>query len=365
MTMRPEADPNLAVEAEVAPVGDAGGASSVRGGERVIPAPERDATRDPARPRTLRRDVWRRVRGDRIALVSLAVLAVYVLIALVALTGAMSSDGARWGNLIEDTVGEANHAPSFTDPDGGGVSPAFWVGTDYLGRSVFWRFLYGSRVALTVGVLASVLSITIGTTLGLIAGYKGGIVDSLVIWLFSTVSSVPGILLILALAFVLKGVDVPFVTDSTGQPVPLTGIPVIVIALGLTSWIGLCRYVRGEVLKLRDRDYVAAARAVGLGDTRILLRHVLPNVMHLVIIDFSLGLGAFVQAEVVLSFLGLGVTDQPSWGRMIDDAKLELLKGVWWQMAAATLAIFVFSLAVNLLGDALRDALDPKLRGAD
>jgi len=122
---------------------------------------------------------------------------------------------------------------------------------------------------------------------------------------------------------------------------------------------------RGETLKLRERDYVAAASAIGVGHTGILFRHILPNVAHIVIIDFSLGLGAFVQAEVILSFLGLGVTDQPSWGRMIDDAKLELLKGVWWQMASATVAIFVFSLCVNVVGDALRDALDPRLRGAD
>ena len=135
--------------------------------------------------------------------------------------------------------------------------------------------------------------------------------------------------------------------------------------MGLTSWVGLCRFIRGETLKLRERDYVVAARAVGVGDGNILFRHILPNVSHLIIIDFSLGLGAFVQAEVILSFLGLGVTDQPSWGRMIDDAKLELLKGVWWQMTAATVAIFIFSLAVNVVGDALRDALDPRLRGVD
>ena len=116
------------------------------------------------------------------------------------------------------------------------------------------------------------------------------------------------------------------------------------------------------MLGQRERDYVVAARAVGLGDARILFRHVLPNVFHLVIIDFTLNMVAFIQAEVVLSFLGLGIVDQPSWGRAIDEGRLELMRGVWWQVAGATLLIFVLSLALNLLGDALRDALDPRLR---
>ena len=359
MTLRTEADINLAVEEA---------ASEVDGPPDRLPDRVPDGSGGsgdgPARPQSLTREVWRRVLGSKIALASALILAFYVLVALVAATGVMSSDAMPWGNLIDQTVAEPNTPPLFHNPVSHRIDPSVWVGTDFLGRSVFWRFLFGSRVALTVALLASAISITIGTALGLIAGYMGGWVDSLVIWLFSTVSSIPGIILILALAFVLKEYHLPLLR-SGGQPIALTGIPVIVIALGVTSWVGLCRYIRGEVIKLRDRDFVAASRAVGLPDHRILVRHVLPNVFHLIIIDFSLGLAGFVQAEVVLSFLGLGVVDQPSWGRMIDDAKLELLKGVWWQMAAATFAIFLFSLAVNLLGDTLRDALDPRLRGAD
>jgi peptide/nickel transport system permease protein len=213
------------------------------------------------------------------------------------------------------------------------------------------------------------LETVIGVVLGVLGGYYGGWVDGLVVWLFSTVSSIPWILLMVAFAYVLKGVTVPAPWErwfGTGNgTAELTGIPAIVIAMGFTSWVGLCRYIRAEVLKHRDRDYVTAARALGAGNARIMFRHVLPNVFHIVIINFALGLAGFVQAEVVLSFLGLGVTDVPSWGRMIDDAKLELLRGVWWQVTAATVAIFIFSLAVNFFGDALRDALDPKLRGVD
>jgi peptide/nickel transport system permease protein len=318
---RAEADVNREVAEEIAPLAD--------------------------KPRSVWRDAWARVRRSQPALVCLVVLGLYVLVALVGFTGLMNT-------AIEATVGPGSAPPS-------GANVSLWAGTDFLGRSVLWRLLYGARVAMTVAVLSAVLSSVIGTLLGLLAGYFGGWIDNLIIWLFSTVSSITWILLIMALAFVLKGQEVTLF----GHHFPLTGIPSIVLALGLTSWVGLCRYIRGETLTLREQDYVVAARASGMRDSRIVLRHVLPNVFHLIIIDFSLGLAAFVQAEVVLSFLGLGVTDQPSWGRMIDDAKLELLKGVWWQMAAATVAIFVFSLAVNILGDVMRDALDPRLRGTD
>lgn len=310
------------------------------------------------KPRTAWRDAWARLRRSPLVLVCLAVLGLYFLAALVAFTGVLD-------RAIEATAGASYAPPRFFGPDSAQPSPSLWLGTDFLGRSVFWRFLYGARVALTVAFLAGVVSVIIGTVLGLLAGYFGRWVDTLIIWLFSTVNSIPGILLILALAFVLKDQTIGLRWLGIDREFSLVGIPTIVLALGLTSWVGLCRYIRGETLKLRERDYVAAASAVGVGHAGILFRHILPNVVHLIIIDFSLGLGAFVQAEVILSFLGLGVTDQPSWGRMIDDAKLELLKGVWWQMASATVAIFVFSLCVNVVGDALRDALDPRLRGVE
>jgi peptide/nickel transport system permease protein len=288
-------------------------------------------------------------------MISLVILVLYLLVALIAFTGVLDQ-------RIEAIVGASNVAPALRDA-AGKLSPALWFGTDFLGRSVYWRFLYGARVALTVAILASIITELIGVALGLAAGYFGGWIDNLIIWLFSTVSSVPYILLLMAFAFVLHNQQwAPFGLLGIHKSFTLSGVPTIILALGLTSWVGICRLVRGEVLKLRDQDYVAAARAIGVPTIRMLRRHILPNVFHLVIIDFSLGMGAFVQAEVILSFLGLGVTDQPSWGRMIDDAKLELLKGVWWQLVAATIAIFVFSLVVNILGDALRDSLDPRVR---
>ena len=309
------------------------------------------------RPRTLWRDTWDRVRANRTAMVCGVILALYALVALVAFTGVLSSekqvDGAAVPGLIERTIGDSHAPPALRNPETGAVNPAYWFGLDFMGRSVFWRLVYGTRVALTVALLASLIEIVIGFTLGALAGYFGGVADAVIVWLFSTVASVPWILLMISFAYVLKGYPA------------LAGIPSIVLALGLTTWVGLCRLIRGEVLKHRNRDYVVAARAMGLGNPRIVFRHILPNVFHLVIINFALGLAGFVHAEVILSFLGLGVTDVPSWGRMIDDAKLELLKGVWWPLLFATIAILIFSLAVNLFGDALRDALDPRLRGTD
>ena len=333
----------------------------------MMPAPVQPGQYDPAaavapsKPRTLWRDAWGRIRRDRMALLCALILLAYVLVGLLGYTGLLSRetvvDGTSVPGLIDRTIGDSNLPPAWRNPERGTLNPAYWLGLDFMGRSVFWRLVYGTRVALTVAVLAMLIEIVIGFTLGALAGFFGGWVDALITWLFSTVQSVPWILLMISFAYVLKG--------RTVWGYELAGIPSIVLALGLTTWVGLCRLIRGEVLKHRDRDYVVAARATGMGNGRIVFRHILPNVFHLVIINFALGLAAFVHAEVILSFLGLGVTEVPSWGRMIDDAKLELLKGVWWPLLASTVAIFIFSLAVNLFGDALRDALDPRLRGTD
>ena len=312
------------------------------------------------RPRTLWRDAWSTLKRNKTALTCMGVLIVYVLVGLLGFTPILN-------RLREERVGGSNEPPAIYKVAADGkrtVEPGLWFGTDFLGRSVLWRFLFGVRVALTVAILAALVETIIGVALGALGGYFGGWIDAFVIWLFSTVSSVPWILLMISLAYVLAGQTIP-APWTEAKHIPMAGVPTIVLALGLTSWVGLCRLIRAEFLKHRDRDYVIAARAMGLGTFRIIFRHIVPNVFHIVIINFSLGLAAYVQAEVVLSFLGLGVTDQPSWGRMIDDAKLELLKGIWWQMAAATAAIFVFSLCVNIFGDALRDALDPRLRGTD
>lgn len=238
--------------------------------------------------------------------------------------------------------------------------PARIFGTDIQNRSVFYRTLYGTRTAMLITFCTATLAICIGVTLGIIAGYFGGLIDEVVTWLIATVSAVPWILLVLALTLVLK--NITFGEDSSGNPRTIPPVVTVILALGLTDWVGICRLIRAEVLKIRSLDYVSAGKALGLSEPRILFLHILPNTLHLVIVTFTLSAVAYVQAEVALTFLGIGISDKPSWGRMIDDAKLELLRGVWWQFAAATLAIGILCLALSLLGDALRDALDPRTR---
>ena len=295
-----------------------------------------------ATPRTLWRDAWQTIRRDPWSMLALAIVAVYILAGLASLTPQME-------NAAATPVGGSFDPPRW-------ATPALLMGTDIQGRSVFWRTIYGTRVALILTVFTSLISLGIGTVLGIAAGYFGGWIDIIVVWLFTTLSSIPWILLVIAMAYALQSYD------SLKQ---YSGLPIVILALGLTDWVGLCRLLRGEVLKHRERDYVMAARAAGAGTPRILFRHIMPNVFHLIIITFSLGAVGYVQAEVALTFLGLGISDKPSWGRMIDDAKVELLRGVWWQLAAATVAIFVLCMALNFLGDALRDALDPRLHGVE
>ena len=237
------------------------------------------------------------------------------------------------------------------------------LGTDFLGRSVFRKALYGAKVSIAVAFWASVISLVIGVPLGAIAGYFRGVVDEIIVWLYTTLSSIPYILLILAFALVLKDKTITLEwADKSLFSFELGGITAVYLAMGLTSWVGICRLIRGEVIKHKDREYILAAKSYGCSNSRIIFRHLMPNVFHLIIINFSLRFVSFIQAEVILSFLGLGEKDRPSWGAMIDTARLDLPKGYWWEMTAATVAIFFISLALNIFGDALRDSLDPKLR---
>jgi peptide/nickel transport system permease protein len=321
----------------------------------VSPAPT-------AAPRSIGREAWSRLLGNWLSRTSLIVVGIYVVIALIGFAPFMEKKISQ--PISQD---KTFASPSFfqTRPNGSRtISPARWLGLDIEGRSVLWRTIYGTRIALLIMISTCAISISIGIVLGLVSGYFGGWVDDLITWLYSTVSSVPWLLLVIAMAYVIQNLQTANAKSTLSKLGDhLGGLPTVVLALGLTDWVGLCRLIRGEVIKLRDQDFVVAARAMGLGSPRILLRHVLPNTFHIVVITFSLASVGYVQAETVLAFLGLGITNKPSWGRMIDDSKLELLRGVWWEFAAASISILIISLALNTLGDALRDALDPKLHG--
>ena len=185
--------------------------------------------------------------------------------------------------------------------------------------------------------------IPLALAFGVSAGYFGGRLDDAVFFLMSILASIPSLLLLIALIMVLG-----------------RGPVQVCIAMGVTSWVGFCRIVRGETLKLRELDYVQAARALGVSEPRIIWRHILPNLMHLVVITFVLLFSGLVLSEAILAWLGIGIDG--SWGQMIDQARDELARDpvIWWNLAAASSALFGLILAVNLVGDAIRDVLDPK-----
>ena len=224
-------------------------------------------------------------------------------------------------------------------------STAHWMGTDGLGRDVALRLIQGTRIAFHVGIITSLIAIPLGVLLGLLGGYFGKVIDSVVIWLCATVASMPGLLFVLAISLIVG-----------------RGLTGIYFGIGLTTWVGTCRIVRAEVLKHRERAYVLAARTLGYSHLRIMFRHILPNVAHVILVQFSIRFPSAVATEVFLSFLGIGVQGEPSWGVMINDARMRLWQGVWWEMAFTTLAIFILVLVFNRIADSLRDRLDPALR---
>ena len=257
-----------------------------------------------------------------------AIIALYVALAGLGYLGLLPD--------MQERVGTKYEAPS--------LSFAKIFGTDIFGRSILYKILAGAQTAMTIGFIVTGISLPIGITLGALAGYYGGRVDALVVWLYSVISSVPSILLIVGISYVLE-----------------KGITAICIALGVVSWVGLCRLIRGEVIKHRSREYVLAVRLLGAGDAIIIFRHILPNVFHLAIVTASLTILAAIKSEVILTFLGVGIQDGSSWGTMITDATGELVSGIWWPLASVSLAMFLVMYALNVAGDALRDALDPKL----
>jgi peptide/nickel transport system permease protein len=242
------------------------------------------------------------------------------------------------------------------------------LGTDKQGRSILLRAIWSVRVAMLVGFVTGTVSVVFGTLLGLLAGYFGGWIDHVVNWLYSTFASIPNIVLLIVLSFAFSGGEFDdmlnrwtggLVRTLIGVPVQETLIPVF-IAFCATYWIGPCRVIRGEALKLRELEYVQAAQVLGYGRMRILLRHMLPNVAHLMLINFSLLFIGAIKSEVILSFLGLGVKKGPSWGIMISQSGQEVINGFYWQIGAATVFMFGLVLAFNVLSDALQDIFDPR-----
>ena len=240
------------------------------------------------------------------------------------------------------------------------------LGTDKVGQDVFYQSLKSVRTGLVIGTLTTLVMLPFAILMGLMAGYFRGWIDDVIQYLYTTLSSIPSVLLIAAAILMLQVYMANHADDfvSLEQRADMR-LLFLCIILGITSWTGLCRMLRGEAMKLREIDYVQAAQAFGVGHFRIIMRHLLPNVMHIVMISIVLDFSGLVLAEAVLSYINIGVDpSMHSWGNMINSARLEMAREpiVWWSLAAAFVFMFVLVLAANLFSDAVRDAFDPRLR---
>ncbi len=365
---------------------------------------------------------WRRLRSDRVAMVSLAIVAAFLVMIVLSATGLIAKDWAR-----EEGVNYA--PPTFVGPDAANVPPGTVPGTpgapaaaassaadteadleivdpladalaaikagatkpgeappspdtksvdpladvmadikakgagrsdvvvaraatlpfggDKWGRDVLKKVIKGSQTSIFVGIAAAIVAVFLGSVFGAVAGYYGRWLDDVFNWFYSVFTAIPYLLLILAVAAVLQ------------QKGTLT----IILILGLTGWTGVFRLIRGEYLKHKGREYVQAADAIGASNARRMFVHILPNVSHVVLVQLSILTVAFIKSEVILSFLGFGVpVDVVSWGSMLNEAQNELILGKWWQLAAAGTFMALLVTAFSMFTDALRDALDPKLK---
>jgi peptide/nickel transport system permease protein len=274
---------------------------------------------------------WRRFRKDRVAMAAL-VLAILILIfsfgapIVSQLTGYDYATGDLRKNLL--APGEQGHL----------------LGTDANGRDILTRLAYGGRNSMMVAVLAVLSALFIGGTVGSVAGYYGGIIDTLLMRFVDIIISIPGITILLLLSVWFR-------------PGPV-GLAFVIAGL---AWTGISRLVRGEVLSLKNRDYIDAARVIGASNSRIIVRHLFPNVISIIIVWMSLALPSLILYEATLSYLGFGVTiPTPSWGNMLDEAK-EFYRSSWTYVFIPGFAIYLAALAFNLIGNGLRDALDPRL----
>ncbi len=329
------------------------------------------------------RAAWRRLRSDRLGIASLAIVLGFVLMIVLTATGLVARG---W----QKEVAAPSAPPTFMGPataveaeaiavpkgpvidlsDVDPLAPRYqeWAeraaklktseapraltlpfGGDRLGRDVLSKAMKGTQTSVFVGLLGAIVAAVIGTLLGALAGFFGGKVGDFLEWLYNVFTSIPDILLLLSFAVVVG-----------------RGITSVAIILALVGWTGIYRQVRAEFIKHSTRDYVRAAEAIGASTASRMFRHILPNVSHVILVRLSLLVVAFIKFEVILSYLGLGVgVDDVSWGTMLAEAQSELILGHWWQLVAATAFMAVFVTAFSLMTDALRDALDPKLRGLE
>jgi ABC-type dipeptide/oligopeptide/nickel transport system permease subunit len=331
---------------------------------------------------------WRRLRKDRVGMTCLFIVAVYVVICF---GGALGFIGANWRDEVakpyapptllqqfapqgaEVTAKAVAAANANTDPGRQGLTTAndpladmlaglgdgadqykteevtlsqtLVLGADQRGRDIWQKILKGTSVSMFIGLIGALCAVTIGTIMGAFAGYFGRRIDDFLMWFYSVFTSIPDMLLLLSFAAVLS-----------------RGINTVVLVFALTSWTGTFRLIRAEYMRAKTREYVMAADAIGASHLRRMFIHILPNVSHLLLVQFSLLTIGMIMSEAVLSFLGFGVgITQTSWGAVLAEVPAELLQGYWWQMAAVTVFMSILITAFSMLTDSLRDALDPRV----
>lgn len=275
-------------------------------------------------------DARRRFFRNRLAVLGLVIVVALFLVALLApyIAPYDPQDQLAWEDFSLSLA-----PPSWEHP----------FGTDLYGRDIFSRVIYGTRISLSIAVMAAIVTTSIGIVLGALAGYFRGWVDSVITWLINVVWSFPFLLFVLAIITIF----------------PEASLTIIFIAIGIVSWPDIARMTRGQFLAAREHEYVEAARAVGAGDFLIMFRHILPNILAPMLVQATLAMGTYIQLEASLSFLGFGVPPPtPSWGRMASEGQNYLFSGQWWWSMMPGIAIMITVLGFNLLGDGLRDALD-------
>ena len=279
-------------------------------------------------------DFWNRFRRDRLAVYSLGVIALFVAAAILAAL-----------------LAPYNPSEQFFDgltPEGSPLPPSarFWFGTDTNGRDQFSRLLYGAQTSLLIGIVANGIAVFIGAGLGLVAGYVRGLIGAAIMRFTDLMMAFPPLLLAIALAAILK-----------------PGLNIVILVIALVNWVQIARVIYAETVALSEREYIEAARAMGAGTGRILLRHLLPHLVPTVIVYATLGIATTVLLESTLSFLGRGVQPPtPAWGMMIFESQSYFLNAPWLVFIPGA-AILILALSFNLVGDGLRDALDPTQRG--
>ncbi|MBI1259652.1 MAG: ABC transporter permease subunit [Chloroflexi bacterium] len=319
-------------------------------------------------------DAWRRLRRNRLAVIGIVIIVAAVLMALFA-----NQLAPKWyGDQI---LADNNSAPQWVTSvfpnmvpkENGGyvtVNNSYALGADNLGRDLLSRIIYGSRVSLAVAFIGPLVSLIVGISFGLISGYIGGRVDNLMMRIVDIMYAFPTLLLVILL--------MAFFRSSFAQTEPGTfayavgqidqamgGMLFIFIGVGITSWMGLARLVRGQILSVREKEFIEAARALGVNARGIMFQHMLPNILGPVIISETLTIPTYISYEAFLSFIGLGVNPPtPSWGAMISDGS-HSISSYPNQAIFPAIALFLVMFAFNFLGDGLRDALDPRMRGVD